>query len=217
MRYATLITLGALLAPAARLSAQGSGFAIRDGDYLSAITVPADPDLKRPPSMKGCDRSKQAVGYIVGTGTVSYVIGADGHADTASIKVVSHESMSAPALISVARRVLVTCSFHPAESIAGKTPALVAQRLSFSSAAGRPAPQVVVEKRDSAAATGADSAIHVRTSVATEPDSRTVEAPSMTAEAPAELACLTPKFTYSGSFALEFIVGKDGKWNPLPW
>ncbi|HKV75373.1 MAG TPA: hypothetical protein VJN95_12710 [Gemmatimonadales bacterium] len=214
MKCAGLMTMAVLLAPGAPLSAQGSGFAIRDGDYLSPITVPADPDMKKAPSMKGCDRSKQSVGYIVGSGVISYVIGTDGHADTASVKVVSHETMSAPALISVARRVLVTCSFRAAESVAGKAPALVAQRLSFTSATGMPAPRVLVEKTDSSAAAAGDTSIHLHTSISNRGDSGAVEATAMTAEGPARLSCPTPKFTYSGAFALEFIVGKDGRVEP---
>ncbi|HKV75372.1 MAG TPA: hypothetical protein VJN95_12705 [Gemmatimonadales bacterium] len=189
-----LSILGPFMLAAPSLLAQGAGFAIRDGDYLSAITVPADPDMKQAPSMKGCDRSKQAIGSIYGSGVVSYLVTVGGRADTSTIQVVSHEGMSSGSLASIAHRVLVTCSYHPAESAAGRAPALVDQKFTFQS--GTPHTEGTVVAAGSAGTADPVDVHHVD-------------------EVPSRLSCEMPwRFAGAGSFWFEFVIGTDGRAEP---
>ncbi|HKV75371.1 MAG TPA: hypothetical protein VJN95_12700 [Gemmatimonadales bacterium] len=193
MKPVTIVALAILCTPLSRVSAQGAGFAIRDGDYLSAITVPADPDLKKPPLLRDCRRSKQAIGYINGSGVITYVVTVEGRADTSTVKVVSHQGMSSASLVSVAQRVLAACSYYPAESVAGHAPALVAQKLSFRSGGTHPVATLPPGSADAGQAEGPE-------------DVRNVD------EAPAQLDCEYPRrFSGTANFILEFIVGADGR------
>ncbi len=191
MKSAAILVTGLLLVPGATVAAQGSGFAIRDGDYLSAITLPAHPAFKKAPLMKGCDRSKQAIGSIYGSGVVSYLVTVGGRADTSTIQVVSHEGMSSGSLASIAHRVLVTCTYPPAESAAGRASAQVDQKFSFQS--GTPHPEGTVVAAGSTGTADPVDVDHVD-------------------EVPTRLSCEMPwRFAGAGSFRFEFVIGTDGR------
>ncbi len=182
------------------LLAQGSAFAIRNGDYMGELSVSADPDIQRPPSIKGCDRSRQSIGYITGSGIISYVIGADGHVDTAAIQVVSHEGVTAATLSSLVRRVLVTCSFRPAKSVAGNAPALVQQQVSFHSG-GRDVHELEAGRVYPEFAQGTPTG-------GTAEDSVEVD------ELPALRTCQLPSYHGHGDVMYKFTIGTDGRIEP---
>ncbi len=203
--------LGVCLAAAPALSAQGSGFTMRNGDYLGAVSVAPDPDLKRIPELKICDPKHQLVGYIRGDGIITYVITAEGRADTASIKVMSHQGVSAGTLASVATRVLPTCTFRAAETTRGKAPALVSQRLIFHSAENPAHGQtarvlhstLILVPGTDLMLKGLDSTTDSLASLA--PDSTGVD------EEPVSLGCDYYHFSHFGDVTASFIIGTDGR------
>jgi hypothetical protein len=81
-------------------------------------------------SVKECDSPPPALGILHGVGQVSYLIDAKGHPDTASIRVVSTDSISFGGMRSAAARELATCTFG-VPSHAGKGSQSVFQQISF--------------------------------------------------------------------------------------
>lgn len=194
------------IAPVAAVSAQGAGvFGFRAGDSLSAPTPAGEVALLQPPTLKGCDREHLTVGFLAGAGEVSYLITADGKADTATVKVVDHQGLSEAGLNSVAHRLLATCRFKPAVTSAGKVPALVTGRLVFGS--GRDIASSAPKEHLSAMASG-DSGLGVRPIAAGAIALWSEEAPAVTRCHP----FYNP--TGGGTLFVTYIIGVDGRVEP---
>lgn len=219
----TSSALGFWMAVAPALSAQGGGFAMRNGDFMGAITVAPDPDLKRLPALKDCDLVRQQIGYIIGDGIITYVITADGRADLNTLKVSSHTGVTAGTLLSVANRVLAYCTYRAAETSRGKVPALVAQRFSFHSgerrphivaAKGRHPTLIFLQNTDlglRGIATAEDSLTSPVTDSLTNPAADSAEVD----ELPESLGCDAPRFKRPADMTVTFLIDTDGRIDPI--
>jgi hypothetical protein len=133
MRHPTLLVVG--LSLGARLLAAQGAFetGLTPAPVAGPIAVEGLSDLRRIPKLRFCDRSEMRLGYLDAEGEVTYVIPLSGRPDTSSIHVVSVERVAEASLRSAALRYLSTCRFDVARTRSGPAPALVRQRLKFSS------------------------------------------------------------------------------------
>ena len=81
----------------------------------------------KPPTMDHCGPFDEPVGYVRGSGEVTYMVTAAGTVDTMSFHVIHAENVSEPGLLSVSRRLLAHCRFHPARQSGHKVAVEVRQ------------------------------------------------------------------------------------------
>jgi hypothetical protein len=105
--------------------------AVRAVIVAAALAVaPVSESAAQSYPVKECDSPPPALGILHGIGQVSYLIDAKGHPDTASIRVVSSDSISLGGFRSAAARELVTCTFVVPKRT-GKGSQSVFQQISF--------------------------------------------------------------------------------------
>lgn len=183
---------------ASPLSAQGTqAIQVREGDLLGPVAHAVDPALRESPALQQCDFRTPVVGYLAGSGIVTYVIRPSGRADTATVKVVAADSVSPEGLRSVAVRLLGRCQFRPARTERGKVPALVQQRLSLRS---RGLQKVLLPPESLPALDPLDPspiAVYDLTAPALE-------------EVPAPIRCSVP-YVATGTVTVSLVVGPDGR------
>ncbi len=133
MRRLTLFVTGLSLS-AKLLAAQGAFQTdIAPEPMAGPVAVEGSSELRRIPKLRFCDTREMRFGYIDAEGEVTYVIPLTGQPDTASVRVVSVQRISAASLRSAAIRYLGGCRFDAAKTRSGPAPALVRQRLKFNS------------------------------------------------------------------------------------
>lgn len=184
----------------ARLLGQGTlETELSPGDFAGPVAVEGLAELREAPRLRFCDRAALRLGYIDAVGQILYRIPLSGRPDTASIQVVSVSGVSAEGLRSAAGRYLATCRFDAARTRHGPAPALVRQRLTFTSRklqiAFVPPADLPAEHPDSAA-----------------PEVWSVFAASLD-ELPRPLACRFPRLP-SGRIQLGFVVDSSGRCDP---
>lgn len=196
-----LVTLVAGSATAAQGQGRG-GIQLRKGDFLEAPVPDSTAAMKQSPAIKRCDPALFALGYANGSGVVSYLIGADGKADTGTIQVQSHEGLSANGLSSIARRVLAACEFVPARDAQNPVGSRVSSRFQLRSALDHPLPQPALGGTMCSDSGGKSHCWFYANSV--ERDD----------EIPAMIRCPKAKAGLQGSVELGFVVDTMGKADP---